>query len=204
MSKKKKQPAGRPTQAAANARAAAFAKQQKKKPNQQKEAEKETARYLAQIQKQQDKEAQRYQKLFQNQQDAFSFQLAAQQMGLDRQLAGIAQQSEGQMSAYESLLTRITQQQEYELGNMRSMFDQQNLESESVISRLQGDIERLSKINKPPSIDVDTRAGIVGISQFQQASQKRQQRGVTGGRRAAPIKADDGLRTSTLGLDIAY
>lgn len=160
---------------------------------------KENIQYLKGVRKTQQKEQSRYSNLLFNQESAFANQIASQGQFLDQQLSTIASQSAGEVGRYESLISRIMQQQESELGGMRQLFDRQNLESENLIASLQTEIQRLSRPASPPKIDVDTRAGIVGISGFQETSQKRQRLGTSGGRRATR-----NAPASAFGLETAY
>jgi hypothetical protein len=152
---------------------------------------------MSQIAKLQSKEENRFLGLLGSQEGALSGQLELQQDLLDSQLDNIAGKSEEQERYYTSLLGLITRQQETELSAIRDKFSQQNLQSEETISRLQKDIERLSLISSQPSIPVDTRPGIIGLSSAQQSSQSRQRLGMIGSRKTAP------QRTSALGLNIA-
>jgi hypothetical protein len=169
-----------------------------KKAGIKKSERKETVQYLKGVRKVQKKEEKRFNKRATQQQSAFEQQFANQGDQLNQYLFTIQGQSSAETQRYESLIARITGQQEQELGRLRQQFDRQNRESEGVISRLQSDIKRLSTPSAPPKIDVDLRPAVVGISGFQEASQKRQRQGTSGGRRstkAAPISAF-GLQTS--------
>lgn len=149
------------------------------------------------------KEIQGYESLLKQQQDSFTKQLTEQQAFLSTQLGTIQSQSQGQLQSYQSMLDQLTQKQATELETIRSQYAQQNAISEQTLAKLQKDIERLSNINKAPTINIDTRPAVVGQSKAQQASQARQQLGMIGTRRATP-KAAEGVRTiGRLGLAIA-
>jgi hypothetical protein len=170
-----------------------------KKAGIKKSERRETTQYLKGVRQTQQKEQSRYSKLLFKQESAFADQIASQGQFLDRQLSTIASQSAEEVGRYESLISRIMQQQESELGGMRRLFDRQNLESERLIASLQTEIQRLSRPASPPKIDVDTRAGIVGISGFQKTSQERQRLGTSGGRRSTR-----NAPASAFGLETAY
>ena len=163
----------------------------------------ETRSYEQTIEKQAQAEIGGYESLLKQQQEAFTKQLTSQQDFLGSQLSTIQQQSAAQQESYQALLTQLTQKQEQELGSLREQYSQQNLKSEETIAQLQKDIERLSTINKPPTINVDTRPALIGQSKAQKASQERQRLGLVGTRRSTPTAAQ-GLRTvGSLGLTIA-
>lgn len=161
------------------------------------EVQKYTERFMKGINKQQRKEEKRYLRKLGKQQESYDFRLEAQDEMLDAQLNSLAEQSAYQQDYYSSLLSQITSQQEAELTARREEFAQQNLESEDAIARLQQDIERLSLISSPPVVNIDTRPGMLGFSQAQQASQSRQRLGMIGTRKAGP------QRSSALGLTTA-
>jgi hypothetical protein len=173
-------------------------KQQKKQTPLQK-TEKQTKIYLKGIKETQKSEQSRFESLAKQQQKAFEQQFQAQGAQLNQRLSNLQKRSTTETQGYQSLIARITGQQEQELGRLRQQFDRQNQESEGVISRLQSDIERLSTPAAPPKIDVDTRPAVVGISGFQEASQRRQRLGTSGGRRSTKAAP-----TSAFGLQTAY
>lgn len=155
-----------------------------------------TKDYTKRINRQQEREAERYQDLLRQQRKTFDRQLQVQNKTLDRQLQTISKQAVGQQQLYKSLLEQTTSQQKQELVAMRRQYAQENLQTEANVARLQRDIERLSAINAPPSISIDTRPAVVGLSAAQQSSQQRQTLGLVGTRRAP-------ARIGAIGLDIA-
>lgn len=161
------------------------------------DVQRSTDRYIRKIAKQQRKAEKRYLRKLGKQEMGFAGQLEMQAGMLDAQLNSLASQSAGQEQYYSSLLGLITSQQEAELSAMRQRYERQNRQSKRNISRLQQDIERLSLISTPPDIQVDTRPGVVGFSQAQQASLGRQRLGLIGTKKLAP------QRTSALGLNVA-
>jgi hypothetical protein len=156
----------------------------------------DTQGYNKRIKKQQKKEAKLYQGLVSQQQSAFAGQLAAQNQMLNQQLQTITQQSTLQQQRYQALMRQTTRQQQQQLTAIRRQYNRGNRKSERTIARLQDDIKRLSTINRPPNIPIDTRPAVIGLSAAQQSSQQRQTLGLVGTRKAP-------AQTGTLGLDIA-
>jgi hypothetical protein len=170
-----------------------------KKAGIKKSERKETVQYLKRVRKVQKKEEKQFNKRAAQQQSAFEQQFANQGAQLNQYLSTIEGQSSAEAERYTSLIARITGQQEQELGALRQQFARQNQESESAIMSLQSYIEKLSRPAAPPKIDVDLRPAVVGISGFQEASQKRQRQGTSGGRRSTKAAP-----TSAFGLQTAY
>ena len=157
------------------------------------QAKQETTNYLDAITKIQSDQATAYQTELANQRTAYQEQLTSQSKFLEDQIASLTAQSNLQMRNYETLLARITSQQQTELESMRQAFNEQNIRSESLITNLQSEIERLSKPIKPPVIDVETGPAVVGINPATQQSRKRQAMGTRGGRMAQQTTGNLGL-----------
>jgi hypothetical protein len=159
------------------------------------QARQDTTTYLDTIADIQKGLASGYTDALNTQSSAYQQQLASQSESLNTQIANLSQQSSAQIANYETMLARVTSQQQNELEGMRAMFANQNLQSESMISNLQKEIERLSKPTSVPEIDVDLSPAIVGISQATQQSGQRQRLGTRGG-----LKTQQ--KTGALGLAI--
>jgi hypothetical protein len=159
------------------------------------EAKAATTTYLDTINTQQQQQAAAYADQLAQQSSAYQQQLEAQSASLNSQIANLSQQSSQQIANYETMLTRVTSQQQNELESMRAMFANQNMQSESMISNLQKEIERLSRSAAAPEMDVDLSPAVVGISQAARQSGQRQRLGTRGG-----LKAQQ--RTGALGLAI--
>jgi seryl-tRNA synthetase len=159
------------------------------------QARQATTTYLDTIASQQKQQADAFSSQLAQQSSAYQQQLASQSASLNTQIANLTQQSSTQVANYETMLARVTSQQQNELESMRSMFANQNRQSESMISNLQTEIERLSKPTSAPQIDVDLSPAIVGMSQAAKQSGRRQRLGTRGGLRSQQ-------RTGVLGLAV--
>jgi hypothetical protein len=158
-------------------------------------AKTETTNYLDTINAQQQQQAASYATQLAEQSSAYQQQLASQSASLNTQIANLSQQSSAQIANYETMLARVTSQQQNELEGMRAMFANQNQQSESMISNLKTEIERLSQPTSVPQIDIDLSPAIVGISQAARQSGQRQRLGTRGG-----LKTQQ--KTGALGLAI--
>jgi hypothetical protein len=159
------------------------------------QAKQDTTTYLDTIASQQQQQAASYADQLAQQSSAYQQQLEAQSASLNSQIASLSQQSSQQIANYETMLTRVMSQQQNELEGMRAMFANQNMQSESMISNLQKEIERLSRSAAAPEMDVDLSPAVVGISQAARQSGQRQRLGTKGGLKAQP-------KTGALGLAI--
>jgi hypothetical protein len=159
------------------------------------QAKQDTTTYLDTIASQQQQQATSYNEQLAQQSADYQKQLAFHTASLNSQIASLSQQSNQQIANYETMIARITSQQQNELESMRAMFANQNMQSESMISNLQKEIEKLSRPTSTPEMDVDLSPAVVGISQAVKQSGQRQRLGTKGGLKAQP-------KTGALGLAI--
>jgi seryl-tRNA synthetase len=161
------------------------------------QARQDTTTYLDTIASQQQQQAASYADQLAQQSAAYQQQLASQSASLNTQITNLTQQSNAQVANYQTMLARVTSQQQNELESMRSMFANQNLQSESMISNLQTEIARLSKPAEAPVMDVDLAPAVVGISQATRQSGRRQRLGTKGGATPKPQVGALGLAIGT-------
>jgi hypothetical protein len=159
------------------------------------QAQQDTKTYLDTIADIQRDLASGYTDALNTQSASYQQQLASQSASLNTQITNLTQQSNAQVANYETMIARITSQQQNELESMRAMFANQNMQSESMISNLQKEIEKLSRPTSTPEMDVDLSPAVVGISQAVKQSGQRQRLGTKGGLKAQP-------KTGALGLAI--
>jgi hypothetical protein len=159
------------------------------------QARQDTTTYLDAITQQQKDQVTAYTDQLAPQITGYQGQIQIQAADLTARLDDLTQQSSQQVADYESMLQSITSQQANDLESMRRMFDTQNQQSQSMITNLQTEIQRLTRADAVAEIDVDLSPAIVGISQASKQSGKRQRLGTRGG-----LKTQQ--KTGALGLAI--